>query len=104
MTNNTNELERLVLQSVANDFEELEMIVSEIGKWTSGNEAAPDASRIEPALMDAIREGSVKAYDHELVPTEADPQRIHSLWFYITKQGLTRMQRLEVLEEGTKGK
>ncbi len=106
MTNNANDLKYLVLQAVANDFEEFEMIVGEIGKWTSGDKPSPDAGRIEDALMKAIADEEVKAYEpreghRQLVPRQADPQKIHSLWFYITKQGLARMQKLEEEAEGT---
>jgi hypothetical protein len=82
MTNNTNQLEYLVLQAVANDFEDFETIVSEIGKWTTGGEPGPDASQIEHALMMAIADENAKAYQTreghgQLVATKADPQNIH---------------------------
>ena len=100
MTNNANRLEYMVLQAVANDFEELEMIISEIGKWTSANDPSPDADQIERALMEAIADENVKAYEpreghHQLVATQAEPQKMHALWFYITAQGTDRMQKLE---------
>jgi phosphoribosyl-ATP pyrophosphohydrolase len=30
----------------------------------------------------------------QFIVTQADPQKIDSYWFYITEQGLTRMQKL----------
>ncbi len=100
MTNTLDDVDYLVLQAVADDFEEFEMIVNEITKCASNKEAAPDVNRIQQALMTAIAEGIVKAYEpreghRQLVATEADPQKIHSLWFYITEQGKIRMQELE---------
>jgi hypothetical protein len=100
MTNTPDDLDYLVLQAVADDFEEFEMIVNEITKWTSTNTRAPNVERIQQALMRAIAEGTVKTYepregDRQLVTAEADPQRIHNLWFYISEQGKLRMQKLE---------
>jgi hypothetical protein len=100
MTNTLDDLDYLVLQAVANDFEEFEMIAKEITEWTSNNKTAPGIERIQQALMKAIAEGTVKAYepregDHQLVATEADPRKVHSLWFYVTEQGKIRMQKLE---------
>jgi hypothetical protein len=97
MTNVLGDLDYLVLQAVADDFEEFEMIVNEITKWTS-NKMTPDVDRIQQALMKATAEGLVRAYesrDHQLVATKADPQKIHSLWFYVTEEGKLRMQKLE---------
>jgi hypothetical protein len=97
MTNALDDLDYLVLQAVADDFEEFEMIVNEITKWTS-NKTTLDIDRIQQALMKATAAGLVKAYesrDHQLVATEADPQKIHSLWFYVTAEGKLRMQKLE---------
>jgi hypothetical protein len=109
MTNKDNGLEYLVLQAVANDFEEFEMIVGEIAKWTNGYQAAPDRRQIEQALMTAIAGEDIKAYEpreghRQLVATQADPRKIHSLWFYITEQGKSRMQRLEALEHEAESK
>ncbi len=100
MTNTLDDLDYLVLQAVADDFEEFEMIVNEITKSTSDNQTAPGVDLIQHALMRATAEGTVKAYEpreghRQLVATEADPQRIHSLWFYITEEGKLRMQKLE---------
>jgi hypothetical protein len=98
MTNPLHDLDYLILQAVADDFEEFEMIVNEIAKWTK--KTAPDADQVQQALMRATAEGVIKAYEpreghRQLVATEADPQKIHSLWFYITEQGRLRMQKLE---------
>jgi hypothetical protein len=98
MTNTLDDLDYLVLQAVADDFEEFEMIVNEIAKWTK--KTAPDADQVRQALMRAIAGGVIKAYEsreghRQLVATEAASQKIHSLWFYITDQGKLRMQKLE---------
>jgi hypothetical protein len=95
------ELRRTVLQAVADDYEELEMIISEIVKWTSrGGNDTPDRSQIEHALMASITDKDVQAYQPsepsgQLIPAMADPQNLHTLWFYITEQGKERLQTLE---------
>ncbi|MGD0730978.1 MAG: hypothetical protein ABR956_06920 [Terracidiphilus sp.] len=104
MAQRTDELEYLVLQAVANDFEEFGMIVSDIAKWTSGNQSTPDHRHIEQALMAAIAREEITAYEcsettNQLITTQADTQKLRELWFYITEQGKTRMQRLEAMEE-----
>jgi hypothetical protein len=55
--------------------------------------------------MKTISNDDVRAYEpreghRQLVATQADPQKIHSLWFYITEQGIARMQKLEEEAEG----
>jgi hypothetical protein len=100
MTNTPDNLDYLVLRAVADDFEEFEMIVNEIIKWTSNNKTVPDVDRIQQALMRAIAAGNIMAYEpredlRQFVATEPDPQKINSLWFYITEQGKLRMQKLE---------
>jgi hypothetical protein len=100
MTETIDELEYLVLQSVANDFEEFEMIINEITKCTDKKEAAPNAELIQQALMRAIAEGTVKVYEvreghHHLIAPETDSPQVRSSWFYITEQGKMRMQKIE---------
>ncbi|MFZ0743792.1 MAG: hypothetical protein WAM85_05265 [Terracidiphilus sp.] len=95
------ELRRTVLQAVADDYEELEMIISEIVKWTTADgSGTPDRSQIEHTLMASITDKDVQAYlpsepSGQLVPAMADPQNLHTLWFYITEQGKERLQGLE---------
>ncbi len=100
MITNNDELGRMVLEAVANDYEELEMIVSEIVDWTGGGNDVPDRKQIEHTLMVSIADKDVNAYEPsetsgQLIPTLADPQRLHTLWFYITEQGKERLLRLE---------
>ena len=98
---NNDELRRLVLQAVADDYEELEMIVSEIVKWTSRSGSdTPDKGQIAHALMASITDKDVQAYrpsepSAQLIPAMAEPQNLQSLWFYITEQGKERLRTLE---------
>jgi hypothetical protein len=100
MITNNHELGRMVLEAVANDYEELEMIISEIVDWTGSGNDAPDRNQIELALLMSITNRDVEAYEYSekscrFIPTPADPQKLHTLWFYITEQGKERLRRLE---------
>lgn len=107
MTKNAVELGRMVLQAVANDYEELEMITNEIRKSTSvSDDDPPDRDQIEHALTVSISEKDVKAYrvseaSGQLVPVSTDPQELRTLWFYITEQGKERLRRLELGNENS---
>lgn len=98
---NNDELGRMVLEAVANDYEELEMIISEVVKWTTADgSGTPDRSQIEHALIASITDKDVQAYrpsepSAQLVPAMADPQNLHTLWFYITEQGKEKLRTLE---------
>jgi uncharacterized Zn finger protein len=88
------------MQAVADDFEEFEMIVSEIAKWTNANDGVPNSTQIERALLKAIADKRVKAYEadgpsNQLTETQADSENLQRLWFYITDQGKTQMQSFE---------
>jgi len=101
MTMPNSQLGRMVLEAVADDYEELEMIISEIVKWTGGEIDATDKNQIELSLMRCIADKDIEAYEYSekscrFVPTPSDPQTLHSLWFYITEQG---KERLRILEE-----
>jgi hypothetical protein len=100
MTNKQDELERVVLQAVANDYEEFATIVQDVARWMSKIWDLPNKQQIERALMKSIADKNVNAYEtsdelQQFIATQADPQKIGIQWFYITEQGRQRMQRLE---------
>ena len=104
MTNDTDELSRLVLQAVADDFEEIEMIVHDVTKWLGGVDDSTYRRQIEHALMKCIADKNVKAYEtsdelQQFVATRADLQTISEHWFYITEQGKEQLRRLEEIDE-----
>jgi hypothetical protein len=51
VTRNNDELGRMVLEAVADDYEKLEMIVHDIARWMSKVKDAPGKRQIELALM-----------------------------------------------------
>ncbi|MGA3370133.1 MAG: hypothetical protein ABSC48_00055 [Terracidiphilus sp.] len=100
MTIYNDELERMVVEAVADDYEEFATIVQCIARCMSKVHDAPDENEIEQSLMKSIADSDVIAYEeseelHRLIATEANPQNIRTLWFYITKQGKERLRRLE---------
>jgi hypothetical protein len=84
------ELDRLVVQGCADDYEDFDMIVSEVIKWTRSEFKAPEVNEIENALLESIAKADVIAYAYsethqKFVATQADHQNIRTLWFYITE-------------------
>jgi protoporphyrinogen oxidase len=104
MTNDTDELSRLVLQAVADDFEEIEMIVHDVTKWLGGVDGSTYRRQIEHALMKCIADKNVKAYEtsdelQQFVATQADLQKISDHWFYITEQGKKQLRKFDELAD-----
>jgi hypothetical protein len=102
---NNDELVRMVVEAVSNDYEEFSTIVQDIARCMSKVKDPPNINQIEQALMKAIADKDVKAYEvsdegHQLIATQANHQNIDVDWFYITEQGKQRMKRLE--DEETK--
>jgi len=62
MTNKQDELERVVLQAVANDYEEFATIVQDVARWMSKS-GTYDKQQIERALMKSIADKNVNAYE-----------------------------------------
>lgn len=100
MRSERDELERVVLQAVANDYEEFEMVVRDVRRWMGKGHDEPEIGEIEQMLQKSIEDKFVKAYECsetfcQVMPTQANPPRSHSLLFYITEQGRERLHRLE---------
>jgi hypothetical protein len=98
------ELCRLVVHACADDYEDFDMIVSEVTKWTKGDFKTPCISEIENALLKCIADGEVIGYEyseklHQFVAAEAKFQSNRTLWFYITEQSKMRFKQLEAEEK-----
>ena len=88
----SDELLLMVLESVANDYEQLEHIADQIARWTETPLDQLDLGSIKAVLADAIGSGYIEAY-------ELNPSAPHSLnvstttvdldqhWFAITERG-----------------
>jgi hypothetical protein len=99
MTNKIDNLERMILQAVADDYEEIEMIVGDIRSWTKTATDAPNVVQIEHALAKAVAEKNVNAYEysatHHFVTTKINSADLRRFWFYITEQGIKRLETLD---------
>ena len=97
------ELNRLVMEACADDYEEFSMIVSEIEKWTKGNPNAPTIGQIEDALVQSIADKDIDSFEvHEhslrLITIQPDHEIIGELWFYVTERGKKWVQEMCEIE------
>ena len=84
------EFQRMVLDAVSDDFEDFEMVASEVAKWSGIAVNEEHTNRIERVLMSLLADKRIAAYapsgaQNLMIPTEANGQNIKSLWFYIKK-------------------
>ncbi|MGA3047501.1 MAG: molybdenum cofactor biosynthesis protein MoaE [Terracidiphilus sp.] len=102
MTGRPNDLGGMVLDAVADDYEEFNMVVSQIAEWTKNSASNPAIDQIELALMNSIADRDIQAYEYSesscrYLAVEADPASIRTRWFYITEQGKRRLLEPTVL-------
>jgi len=98
------EINRLVMESCADDYEEFNMIVSEIEEWTNGDPNAPTIRQIEEALVQSITNMDIAAFEvHDcrlrLTTALPDHETISELWFYVTEQGKKWVQETCEIEK-----
>lgn len=97
---NVNELETLIIEAVANDFEQLQGILSQLSAWSLRPLEGTDVVNIERALRDLIVAGDIGAYllsagsPYRTVVTVVG-EDLSNLWFYITEQGKKRLRETE---------
>jgi hypothetical protein len=97
------EVIRLVMEACANDYEEFNMIVSEVGRSTKGDPNAPTISQIEEALVQSIANKDIEAFEvHDcelhLTTVQPDHKIISEFWFYVTEQGKKWVQEMCKIE------
>jgi hypothetical protein len=105
------EINRLVIEACADDYEEFSMIVSEIEKWTKGGPTAPTTGQIEEALVQSIANKDIEAFEVHgcelhLTTVQPDHETISDLWFYVTEQGknwIREMCEIESNEVSSRG-
>jgi hypothetical protein len=93
------EVNRLVMEACANSYEEFNMIVSEVGRWTNGDPNAPTMRQIEEALVQSIANKEIQAFEvhdceRHLTTVQPDHETISDLWFYVTEQGKKWVQQM----------
>jgi hypothetical protein len=91
MTINKNEMDRLLLEAVSNDFEQIDSIADQLAEWSEVFRTF-DRKKIECTLLSLLELGYIKAY--LLSPnaphvTEVDSitDDLSTYWFYITGRG-----------------
>jgi molybdopterin synthase catalytic subunit len=90
------EIRERILDAVANDYEEFDMVVAEVSKRKNNVAELPDAAQIEQALIELIAEKDVQAFEFiegssRYVPVEAKLETIRDRWFYVTEQGKRKL-------------
>ncbi|HEY1679239.1 MAG TPA: molybdenum cofactor biosynthesis protein MoaE [Candidatus Sulfotelmatobacter sp.] len=96
MTVNSSELIRMVVDAVADDYEEFDMIFHEVSKWINNPTLTPDAVQIQDALMKSVAEKDIQAFEYSessarFLPAEVGSANIRKLWFHITDQGKQKL-------------
>jgi molybdopterin synthase catalytic subunit len=86
----------MVLDAVADDYEDFDMVVAEVSKGTSNSAQTPDIDQVVQALMESIAEKDVQAFEYiegssRYVPVEAKLETIRDRWFYITEKGKRKL-------------
>jgi molybdopterin synthase catalytic subunit len=85
----------MVLDAVADDYEDFEMVVSEITGWTKSWLEKPDVEQIERALMKSIADREIGAYEYSEPSfrslTAVDSATFRTRWFYITEKGKQKL-------------
>ena len=88
----SDELFLMVLESVANDYEQLEQIADQIAKWTDTPLDRLDVEKIRATLADAIDSGYIDAYEinSHAVRVAMTSTNLHRCWFLISELGKAR--------------
>lgn len=85
-------LEALVMDAIANDYESLAMIESEVAKWASEEGLCPTPEEIWKALSALMDKGFAKAYritstDVTEVQGQPDRRDLQDHYFLLTRDG-----------------
>jgi len=100
MTDATQALHDLVLEAMANGYESFECVLEQVLPWASQRGIKAARSDVAKGLEWAIREGYAKAYLLSAQPPHSQPvafsrERLDDLWYYVTPNGMQRVEQLE---------
>ena len=88
----------LVLNAIADDYESLEIILVDVGRWAGEDGITFDVHEVQASLVELVGTGLARAfeYDHAAknyemtsIPHPSDIAEDH--WFYITSAGIQAM-------------
>jgi hypothetical protein len=84
-------LEELIMDAIANDYEDLEMIRHEVKKWSAPDANPPSITDIVEGLVALIDKGLARAYrlspHTEVVEDFRNAPCLDELYFYISPRG-----------------
>jgi hypothetical protein len=89
------ELLLMILEAVANDYEELDTITDQIAEWTETPRSELDTERVKATVADAIASGYISAYElspskPHAVEVSTAAQDLENYWFLISERGNAR--------------
>ncbi|MEP7362142.1 MAG: hypothetical protein ABI972_02720 [Acidobacteriota bacterium] len=89
----------LVLNAIADDYEDLEIILVDAGKWAERDRIDFTEGGVRESLVELIQAGLARAYEYsqaaqrfEVVPIASGPQVKEDHWFLITAEGKKLLQ------------
>lgn len=84
-------LRSLVMDAIANDYEDFATIVEDVAAWASERDICVTAPEISASLFELVKSGLAKAYALSNSPREVQlndpPDGSEGWYFLLTKQG-----------------
>jgi hypothetical protein len=84
----------MILESVANDYEQLDHIANQVATWTETPKDQLDFRGIEATLADCISSGYIEAYELNSTAPQvvkvSGTANFNQHWFLITERGKAR--------------
>ena len=89
----------LVLNSIADDYEDFRIILDEVTHWGSQRGVQLTRNEIETALRDLLSAGHAQAYELSTLPPHSTPvvvaaERIRASYYYLTPAGRDILRNL----------
>jgi hypothetical protein len=91
-------LTRLVLNAIADDYEDLEIILVDVGKWAEEDGITFGVDDVRASLVELVETGMAKAFEYSYaaqnyekvsIPCPSDITEDH--WFHISEAGKQAM-------------
>jgi len=100
MKHSLDELDRMILEAVSNDYEQFDSIAEQLSNWMAVEREKIETKDLELSLFRALDADYVGAYmlhpaDPHAVRVETSFDTLHQYWFYITPKGKEHLGRLE---------
>jgi hypothetical protein len=91
-------IQGLVMDSIADDYEDLSMVVREVSTWASERGSSVAKSDIKKALLDLIRDGLAAAYrltpsTREKIQGRPESDMLGKCHFLLTEEGQAELKK-----------